>query len=98
MSLAVRVFAGLVAGLLAGIGISAAPSLASVVPWIEPIGTLWVNAIRMTVIPLVVALLITGIATTASRTAGRIGGGALLLFVVFIGCSALFGGLAAPPL
>lgn len=98
VSLAARVFIGLIGGLAAGIVIFAVPALDGVVPWVEPIGTLWVNAIRMTVVPLVVALLIAGIAGTESGAAGRIGGGSLLLFGIFILCSAAFGALAAPPL
>ena len=40
----------------------------------DPIGTLWVNAIRMTVIPLVVSLLVTGIVQSEdSRSVGRLG-------------------------
>ena len=38
---------------------------------IAPIGTLWVNAIRMTVIPLVVSLLITGVASASRRQSDR---------------------------
>ena len=38
---------------------------------IAPIGTLWVNAIRMTVIPLVVSLLITGVAATRGTASDR---------------------------
>lgn len=98
MSLTVRVFAGLIVGLVAGLALSGAPSAAGIVAWVEPVGTLWVNAIRMTVVPLVAALLITGIAGTRSRTAGRIGGGALLLFAIFIAVSALFTAVVAPPL
>jgi len=58
------IIAALVAGLLLGSIISASgnSALASAVGWIEPLGELWVNAIRMTVVPLVVALLIGGIA------------------------------------
>ncbi len=48
---------------------------------IQPIGTLWVNAIRMTVIPLVVSLLITGVASVADlRSTGRLGTRALAVF------------------
>jgi Na+/H+-dicarboxylate symporter len=48
---------------------------------LAPIGTLWVNAIRMTVIPLVVSLLVTGVASAADvRTIGRLGGRTLLVF------------------
>ena len=98
MSLTVRVFLGLIAGLAAGLAISALPALDGVVAWVEPIGTLWVNAIRMTVVPLVVALLIAGIAGTRSRAAGRIGGAALVLFATLIAFSSLFTALASPPL
>ncbi len=91
-------FLGLIAGLVAGLVISAVPSLDGVVAWIEPIGTLWVNAIRMTVVPLVVALLIAGIAGTKSRAAGRTGGEALFWMAVFIACSAVFTAIVAPPL
>jgi Na+/H+-dicarboxylate symporter len=48
---------------------------------IRPIGTLWVNAIRMTVIPLVVSLLITGIASVADlKSVGQLGGRTLFAF------------------
>ena len=41
----------------------------------DVIGTLWLNGLRMTVVPLVVALLITGIALTADAArAGRLPG------------------------
>lgn len=98
MSLTVRVFLGLILGLAAGLAIPAVPSLGFLVAWVEPIGTLWVNAIRMTVVPLVVALLITGIAGTRARAAGRVGGGALLLFAVFIAASSAYAALLSPPL
>jgi Na+/H+-dicarboxylate symporter len=52
---------------------------------IVPIGTLWINAIRMTVIPLVVSLLITGVAGAADlRSIGRLGGRSLLTFFVLL--------------
>ena len=50
-----------------------------------PIGTLWVNAIRMTVIPLVVSLLVTGVASTTDVAAiGRLGGRTVIVFVSLI--------------
>lgn len=52
---------------------------------IVPIGTLWINAIRMTVIPLVVALLITGVAGAADlRTIGRLGMRSLATFLCLL--------------
>jgi proton glutamate symport protein len=54
-----------------------------------PIGTVWINAIRMTVIPLVVSLLITGVAGAADlRAVGKLGGRSLLTFLLLlIGCA-----------
>lgn len=50
-----------------------------------PIGTLWVNAIRMTVIPLVVSLLITGVASASDVSViGRIGRRTLAVFVAML--------------
>ena len=100
MSSTSRILIALVAGLAAGVvvSLSGQPALLRIALAAEPVGTLWVNAIRMTVIPLVVSLLVTGITSTGSGTIGRIGGRALLMFVTFVAASALFGAIAAPPL
>ena len=80
-----RVLVALVAAILLGIIISASGSvpLANAADAIAPVGTLWVNAIRMTVIPLVVSLLISGVASASDVSAvGRLGGKSLLIFVL----------------
>ena len=58
-----RVLIALVAAVVGGILIAASGSstLLNAADFIAPIGTIWVNAIRMTVIPLVVGALIVGI-------------------------------------
>src|SRR5688500_14966681 len=64
---------------------------------IEPVGTLWINAIRMTVIPLVVSSLIAGVASAPDPAAvGRIGGRALLIFFAVLGATALFTIIVGP--
>ncbi|HVT40248.1 MAG TPA: cation:dicarboxylase symporter family transporter [Gemmatimonadaceae bacterium] len=79
MSLAAAVGGG------ALIGASGSEPLVRAADFIAPVGTLWVNAIRMTVIPLVVSLLITGVASAADLKAiGRLGGRTLLVFVVLL--------------
>ena len=95
-----RVLVALAAGLAGGIAISAfgGPPLFALVSFVEPIGTLWVNAIRMTVVPLVVSLLIVSVASVDVGTIGRIGWRGLLTFVVLLSASALFAALIAPPL
>jgi proton glutamate symport protein len=100
MSPANRVLVALAAGLVGGCAISVfgGPALFGLVSFVEPIGTLWVNAIRMTVIPLVVSLLIVSVASVDVGTVGRIGWRALLTFVALLGASALFAALVTPPL
>ena len=100
MSLTARVLAALLAGLVAGVVIawSKSPALLSVVSAVEPIGALWVNAIRMTVVPLVVSLLFTGIASSSGHNIGRMGGRAVAWFVGLVAAGALFTAIVAPPL
>lgn len=67
------------------IGMSENSSLLAAADFIAPVGSLWVNAIRMTVIPLVVSLLITGVASASDiKTIGRLGGRTLLTFVLLL--------------
>src|SRR3954462_630782 len=80
-----RVLVALIAAILLGtiIGALGNVPLINAADAIAPIGTLWVNAIRMTVIPLVVSLLITGVASASDiKSIGRIGGRTLLVFVL----------------
>jgi proton glutamate symport protein len=56
------------------------------------VGTLWLNALKMTVIPLVVALLVVGIAKSReAAAAGRIAGRSVLWIVIICTASAIFG-------
>jgi len=67
------------------IGISGSAPLLRAADMLTPVGVLWVNAIRMTVIPLMVSLLITGVAAaTEVKSAGRIGARTLLVFVLLL--------------
>ncbi len=82
-----RVLLALVAAVAGGIAIAASGSapLLRAADFIAPVGTLWVNAIRMTVIPLVVSLLITGVASVADiQSIGRLGGRTLLVFLMLL--------------
>jgi proton glutamate symport protein len=87
-----RVLLALGAGLAGGIAVAASgsPKLLHAAEAIAPVGVVWINAIRMTVIPLLVALVITGVAGAADlRVIGRIGGRTLLVFLVLIAGVAL---------
>ena len=99
MSLTARVLIALIAGFGLGLAASASdsPTLLAIARGIEPVGTLWINAIRMTVIPLVVSSLIAGVAGAPDPAAvGRIGGRALIIFVAVLGATAVFSIVVGP--
>ncbi|MDR6835021.1 MULTISPECIES: dicarboxylate/amino acid:cation symporter [unclassified Sphingopyxis] len=81
------ILSALVAGMLLGIGIElVAPDAGTAsLPFVEPIGLLWLNALKMTIVPLVVALLITGITATADAArAGKLAARAVMTFLAAI--------------
>jgi len=83
--------AGLALGALSG-GIAIRDELNATASFV---GGLWLNALKMTVVPLVVALLVTGIAQSAEAArAGRIAGRSVIWIVVICTASAAFGALA----
>src|SRR5215467_250604 len=96
-----RVVIGLIAGVILGsaIGSSASPVALRVVGFLEPIGQLWLNAIRMTVLPLVISMLFVGVANSNEEDRmGRVAVatvGAYLGLLVFAAALAL---LLGPPL
>jgi proton glutamate symport protein len=101
MSLTTRVLIALVAGLGLGllVSTSGSPALVNTVRWIEPLGTLFINAIRMTVIPLVVGSLVAGIASAPDPSSlGRVGLRAVAFFLVTLFVAAIFTALVAPPI
>lgn len=82
-----RVLAALGAAVALGVAIGASgnTTLINAADSIAPVGVLWVNAIRMTVVPLVVALLITGVASAADvKAIGKLGGRSLFVFLALI--------------
>ena len=101
MSLTTRVLIGLGAGLAAGLLLSAgAPATADrVIAVVAPLGTLFINAIRMTVIPLVVASLIVGVTSAPdARAVGRVGWRALVVFLALLTVVAAVSIVVARPL
>jgi proton glutamate symport protein len=101
MSLTSRVLIALLAGLGLGLLVSASadPTLIGITRWIEPAGTLFINAIRMTVIPLVVGSLVAGIAGAPNPAAlGKVGARAFAIFLVTLFAGGIFSALVAPPI
>ncbi|MEP7344555.1 MAG: dicarboxylate/amino acid:cation symporter [Gemmatimonadaceae bacterium] len=101
MSLTTKVLVALIAGMALGVAasMSGSPALVRAAIWIEPVGTLFINAIRMTVIPLVMGSLVVGVASARDpRSIGRIGVRALAVFVVTLLVGTVFAVIVAPPL
>lgn len=96
-----RVMIGLAAGaviglLLARFSPDAAMHAASVA---RPIGRLWLAGLQMTVVPLVLALVILGIATASDAAAsGRVARRALVIFIVLLCGFSAYAALSAPAL
>ena len=89
-SLSALVLFALIAGLVVG-GLAAGGSAEPQGPWIpvlsvlEKLGQTWLNALRITVIPLIFALLVTGVAAIAdAASTGRLAARALMVFGVLI--------------
>lgn len=96
---ALWVLLALIAGLAIGAAVQASgvASLTSGAKSVELIGTVWINAIRMTVIPLVAALTIASVATSGDAAKlGKIGGYAVVVFTVLLLGSGFFTMLVAP--
>lgn len=78
---------------------SNAPAGHTLASIIEPIGTIWVNALRMTIVPLVVSLLVSTVATSGGGAMfGQLGRRTLIVFLVMLIVIGAFGLIVAPPL
>lgn len=101
MSPSTRTFAALAAGLLLGATLrplAPATFVDGLLAVAEPIGTTWVNAIRMTVVPLVVSLLVSAVATDDARMVGRLGLRVAIAFAVALSLGAALVLLVTPTL
>ncbi len=99
MSQTARVLTGLVAGIVLGILLAwMDPALAKqVADIVEPFGKLWLNALQMTVVPLVLALVIVGINQTSDAAhSGRVARRAIVTFVVLLFAAAAMSAVLAP--
>jgi Na+/H+-dicarboxylate symporter len=101
MSLTRQVVLAMLLSLAIGTAISASgnSTLAAAAAFIQPIGTLWVSAIRMSVVPLVVSLLIVGVASVEeTKDIGRLGLRTYSVFVALLLVIAVYAALVAPAL
>lgn len=96
-SMSLWVVVALIVGLLLGAMVNAAgsPGLTEAVEAIEPLGGVWLNALRITVIPLVFAMLVTGIVSISdAASTGRLAIRALVVFGVMLVAATVYAILA----
>ena len=94
-----RVLLGLAIGAAVGLLLAmTSPSLANqVAAFVQPIGRLWLNALQMTVVPLVLALVVVGVNTASDAAAsGRIAQRAMVVFIVLLSLGAAFAAVVGP--
>lgn len=101
MTLAIRVLAGLVAGFLLGLALAGSSSFAAAttIAVLAPVGTIFVNLIRMTVIPLVVSMVVASVGgMTVSGALGRTVVRSLVISIVLLSIAAVGSLLIALPI
>ncbi len=92
-----RILIALAAGLALGIAVAGAAWVERAIAVAEPIGGMWLDALRMTIVPLVVSLLITGIADSAEAAkASRLAGRSIILFLILLWTSSILAALLTP--
>ncbi len=99
MSQSTRILLALVLGLALGILLaSLAPDAIEPAAAIaEPVGRAWLNALQMTIVPLVFSLLVTGVAATAEAAqAGKLAGRSVALYLVVMASSAALAAFLTP--
>ena len=97
MSQATRILVALIAGMALGI-VAAGQGFAPIGILIaQPIGAAWLNGLQMTIVPLVVSLLVIGIAATADAArAGQLATRAMILFMVLLWSGAIMSAFVTP--
>lgn len=81
MTLTSKIFLGLVLGIIVGFLLQGAPEIADT--YIKPFGTLFINMIKMIIVPLVFSSLIVGAASIGDiKSLGRIGGKTVLYYLL----------------
>lgn len=99
MSNTTRILLGLALGCVLGLVLAwLDPAWAKTAATIaQPIGRLWLNALQMTVVPLVLALVIVGVsAANDAAASGRTARRAIMVFAILLAAGALIASIAAP--
>ena len=94
-----RVLLGLLAGAVVGLSLPhwSPENAATAVSITQPIGKLWLSGLQMTVVPLVLSLVILGVATASDAAAsGRVARRAMIVFITLLSLFATYAAVVAP--
>ncbi|WP_432408447.1 dicarboxylate/amino acid:cation symporter [Wukongibacter sp. M2B1] len=90
MKLTTKILIGLLAGIIVGLILAGNPAIATT--FIKPFGTLFINLIKMIIVPLVLSSLIVGAASIGDiRALGRIGGKTIGYYLITTGFAVSIG-------
>lgn len=90
IQLTTKIFIGLILGIIVGLLLQGNPQIAKI--YISPFGTLFLNMIKMIIVPLVFSSLIVGAASIGDpKSLGRIGGKTLVYFLVTTAFAVIIG-------
>lgn len=90
LSLTTWIFIALVLGVLAGLALQGAPEVADT--YIKPLGTIFLNLIKMIVVPLVLFSIIAGVVSLEDvKKVGAIGGRTILFYLATTACAVALG-------
>ena len=90
LSLTTWIFIALALGVIAGLALQGAPDIAST--YIKPLGTIFLNLIKMIVVPLVIFSMIAGIISLSDiKKVGAIGGKTIVYYLGTTACAIVIG-------
>ena len=90
LSLTTWIFIALILGVLAGLALQGAPEIADT--YIKPFGTIFLNLIKMIVVPLVLFSIIAGVVSLDDvKKVGAIGGKTVLFYLATTACAVTLG-------
>ncbi|AZU65134.1 glutamate:protein symporter [Neobacillus mesonae] len=93
VSLAVQILAGLILGIIVGAVFYGNPAVET---YLQPLGTIFLNMIKMIVVPIIISTLIIGVAGTGDiKQLGKLGGKTLIYFEVVTTIAIVVGLMAA---
>ncbi|WP_407937505.1 cation:dicarboxylate symporter family transporter [Neobacillus mesonae] len=93
VSLAVQILAGLILGIIVGAVFYGNPAVET---YLQPLGTIFLNMIKMIVVPIIISTLIIGVAGTGDiKQLGKLGGKTLIYFEIVTTIAIVIGLMAA---